>query len=366
MALGLALLVAACGDDGATTTAESTSPDEPTTSASSDPSSPLGTVSVEQLSFDAFADLPPPPLDVATANRPPLTEWDGSAVLIGPAGGLVRLGPDEGVEVTPTEGIDVGEGSDRVRAVDLLDSDGETLLAIGHEEDLVADVAPAVRPFAWRSTDGDTWEAVELSGLTYGSDEVTVTALLGLSEGRFLAGGHVDDGDQTLLKLWRTDDAGGSWEEIDADGLDHPDTDEEDERIVGLARGLDMVLATREETGLDDSRLTLLRLQDSDAWEELEPTGLDALDLPNSDVIPTVATVAGQFVMFASTPIDDEFGERTPTLFTSDDGESWTATELVGPTLPDPFFVQAITRTDRGAIAVAEGADGLNIWRFIE
>ena len=81
-----------------------------------------------------------------------------------------------------------------------------------------------------------------------------------------------------------------------------------------------------------------------------------------------MAAIGDSFAMFASVPVEagNDFGERTPTVFTSTDGEDWTATALDGPTLPDPFFVQAITGTADGAVAVAEGEDALNVWRFSE
>ena len=377
VALGLALL-AGCGDDGGDEQtvdagATTTSTAVPGSTAAPGGDTPLGTPSSEPIGFEVFQELPQPTGDTATADRPPLTGWGGSAVLIGPAGGLVRLDTEQGAEVTPTEGLDVAEGENRVRAVDLLASSDDSLLAFGHEEDLLADVEPPIRPFAWRSEDdGDTWEALELSGLDGGSDEVTITALVGMGEGRFMAGGEIDDGNQTTLVVWLSDDGGESWEEMEGTGLDHTDNEEESEHLVGLAVGPERILAIREETGLDDSRITILQLGDSEQWEELEPTGLDALDLPNSDIIPTVASVSTfdgpLFTMFASVPADDDepFGERIPTLFTSDDGEHWDATELEGPTLPDPFFVQAITGTEFGAVAVAEGEDALNVWRFTD
>jgi hypothetical protein len=367
----LLVVAVGCGDDGGDdVTTETSAEPTPTTEADGSDTStdgagagPLGPATTEALGFEAFQELPQPTGDTATADRPPITGWDGSAVLIGPAGGLVRLGVGEGAEVTPTDGIDVGEPGTTVRAVDLLASSDDELLALGHQEELVADVVPTVFPVAWRSTDGDEWAQLDVTGLESGSDEVTVTAVVADPDGGWLAGGEVDDGNQTTLTLWSSED-GEAWDVVDSPGLDHTDTEEEGEELVSLAILGDTTLVVRKATGLDDERLSILRSTDGGDFDELEPGGLDALDLPNSDILPTVASVGDQFVMFASTPVDEEFGERTPTLFVSGDGEDWAAVPLDGPTLPDPFFVQAITGTEAGAVAVAEGEDALNVWRF--
>ena len=172
-------------------------------------------------------------------------------------------------------------------------------------------------------------------------------------------------GTRATLTLWSSSD-GEDWAVVDTPGLDETDTEETGERVVGLAVVGDTLLLAREATGLDDSTYTIARGSRDGEWEHLEATGLDALDLPNSDILPPLASVGDQFVLFASVPIDgeEEFGERRAALFTSEDGESWATTELDGPELPDPFFVQAITATDGGAIGVAEGEDALNVWRF--
>jgi len=371
IALALALL-AGCGDgNGETATTDTIEVGAPTstvtTTAGEEGPSPLGAVTTEAVGPEVLADLPLPPVNISGAtSQPAFAAWDGGAVFLGPAGGLVRFGPETGAELTPTEGIDTGEEGTTERVVDVLASDEETLLAIGHQEEFVADVIPTTSTQVWRSTDGITWEPLDAQGFESGTDTVTVTALVADPEGGWVAGGEVDDGDQTTLSLWHSVD-GLRWEKARVDGLDHPDTDEDGESIESLAVLDDMILVVREATGLDDSRLSLLR-GDLGEFEELEPTGLDDLDLPNSDVLPSVTAVDGQFVLFASVPVedDDEFGERIPTLFTSPDGEAWTGTELDGPTLLDPFSLQALTATERGAIGLTEGDEVLDVWRFTD
>ncbi len=371
IALALALL-AGCGDgDGETATTDTIDVGAPTSTlagtTAEEGSSPLGAVTTEAVGPEVFADLPLPPVNISGAtSQPAFTAWDGGAVFLGPAGGLVRFGPESGAELTPTEGIDTGEEGTTERVVDVLASDDETLLAIGHQEEFVADVIPTTSTQVWRSTDGTTWEALDAEGFESGTDTVKVTALIADPEGGWVAGGEIDDGDQTRLTLWHSVD-GLRWEEVRVDGLDQPETEEDGESIESLAVVFDMMLVVREATGLDDSRLTLLRGTGGE-FQELEPTGLDALELPNSDVIPAVAAVDDQFVLFASVPVDDgdEFGERIPTLFTSPDGETWTATELDGPTLLDPFSLQALSATDRGAIGLTEGDEVLDVWRFTD
>jgi hypothetical protein len=369
--VALAIGAVSCGDDGGTASSESDTTDAPsTTSVPSTTTgevgtSPLGAVTTEPVGPDVFADLPLPPGNISgTSSHPAFAAWDGGAVFLGPAGGLVRFGPESGAELTPTEGIDTGEEGTTERVVDVLASDGDTLLAIGHQEELVADVIPTTSTRVWRSEDGETWEALDTEGFESGSDTVSVTAVIADPEGGWTAGGEIDDGNQVRLTLWHSAD-GERWDEVEVEGLDHTDTEEDGESLESIAVTGDTMLVVREATGLDDERLSLLRGRSGD-FTELEPSGLDALDLPNSDVIPTVTVVDSQFVLFASVPVEggDEFGERTPTLFTSPDGETWTASELDGPTLLDPFSLQALTATDQGAIGLTEGEDVLDVWRF--
>lgn len=364
-AVCLVLAAAGCGDDGDTTTETFDEPGTSTTAGSTGDAgtSPLGAVTTEAVGPDVFADFPLPPANISgTTSRAPFAAWDGGAVFLGPAGGLVRFGPESGAEFTPTEGIDTGEEGTTERVVDVLAADDEALLAIGHQEELVADVIPTEFPVAWRSDDGEAWEQLDVEGLESATDVVRITALVADPEGGWVAGGEVDDGNQATLTLWHSDD-GEAWEEVDVEGLDQTDTEEETESIQGLAVVDDTMLVVREATGVDDERLSLLRGTGGE-FTELEPTGLEALDLPNEDVIPAIAAVDGGFVLFGSVPIDDEFGERTPTLFTSDDGEAWTAAELDGPTLLDPFSLQALVATDGGAMGLTEGEEALDLWRF--
>lgn len=320
--LAAAALAACSADDGDTAATTTTVPAPPTVN-------PFGRTSTEAIGVDLLDD------------RLPLTHWDGTAVLMG-SGGLVRLGVEEGAEVTPTEGVG---------PVDLLDASGDDLLlAVGHDDG----------PVAWRSTDGDTWEELDLTGLDNGTGEVTVTTLVGLNEAGFLAGGEVVDGDQVTLTLWRSED-GEAWEVLDSPGLSG-------EHLAGLAVAGDTLLAVREQAGVDGSTLGVMTYSEGGTWTEQATTGLEPLDLPDGDVVPSVTTIGSSaqelFVLFASVPTDEEHGERTPALFTSPDGEDWTTVPLEGPTMPDPFHVQTITSVDGGAVAVAEGGEGLDVWRF--
>jgi hypothetical protein len=365
----LSLLVAGCGDDGDGTTETSdqsttTEGRATATTAGDAGGSPLGDVTTEPVGPEVFADIPVPPVNISgTTNQPAVAAWDGGAVFLGPAGGLVRFGPDAGAELTETEGIDTGEEGTTERVVDVLAADGETLLAVGHQEELVADVIPTEFPVAWVSDDGDTWDQLDVEGLESGTDTVRITALIADPEGGWTAGGEVDDGNQVRLALWHSDDGEG-WEEVDVEGLDQTDTEEDRDALVSLAVVGDTTLVVRKVTGVDDERLSVLR-GTAGEFEELEPDGLDELDLPNSDIIPAVTAIDDQFVLFASVEAGDgEFGERTPTLFTSTDGEAWDATELDGPALLDPFSLQALVATDDGAVGLTEGEEALTVWRF--
>lgn len=324
-------------------------------------------VDIGGIDFDLLADLPVPASGLDDIwERPPLAAWDGGAVILGPGGGLVRIPAEGEPTVEPTEGIDVGDDV-LARGVDALASNGETLLAVGREQDFVADVYPDHRPVVWRSTDGLQWEQLDTEGLEDGANPVTVDGVVADGDA-FIAFGEIeeeDEDDQTALTLWRSDD-GEAWTRLDTPGLDQPPEPEVDEHLVALAVRGDTFVALREQTGLDDSDLTVVVGERDGEWAEVEDTGLEPLDLPNSDVLPPLATVGDELWIFANVPVDteNEFGERRVAVFTSTDGVEWTAEPLDGPELEDPFFVQALTATDAGAIGVTEAVDELTVWRF--
>ena len=342
----LVLTVAGCADGGSVTT---TTDDHrrPTSTEAADvdrggrrppttgtPRARWAPSPPKSVGAEVFADLPLPPGNISGAtSRPSFAAWDGGAVFLGPAGGLVRFGPESGAELTPTEGIDTGEEGTTERVVDVLASDDRD--APGHRPP--GGVRRRRHPhhqhpgLAIRRRRAPGRPSTPRAS-SPGTDTVSGHRPHRRPRGRL--GGRRRDRRRQPDRPSRsgTPSTACVGRRSDVDGLDHTDTEEDGESIESLAVVDDMMLVVREATGLDDSRLSLLRGTLGE-FEELEPTGLDALDLPNSDIIPAVTAVDGQFVLFASVPVEggDDFGERIPTLFTSPDGETWTATELTAP-----------------------------------
>jgi hypothetical protein len=247
-----------------------------------------------------------------------LTAWDGEVLLVGPAGGVVAVeaGGDDG-------------------AVDAVAAGDDTLLALGHDGGATV---------VWRSSDSERWERLDAGGL----DGAEVTGLTADPDGGFIAYGQVAEDDQTVLTLWRSDD-GAQWEVIDTPGLDQ----------VG-----DAFVASREAEGLDDSTLTIVQGERDGDWVEVETSGLEPLDLPNSDVLAPLARFGEGVALFGSLPVvpDEEFGERQVSLFTSDTGERWTAAGLDGPGQEDPLAPAELTEVDGGVAGLTGSSDGLVLW----
>jgi hypothetical protein len=321
-------------------------------------------VATEVISSEAFADFPDPPAEPAAGAGLALAAWGGGAVILGPSGGLVRLDATDGYDVADTEGIDDGDEGHLVRSVGHLASSEDRLLALGQEVDLVSDVQPSRYATAWTSEDAERWTARAPDGLTAGADEIRVGGVVSDGSG-FFAYGEVDREEGTETAVWSSDD-GESWARLETPGLDQPEDIDSDERLVALAVMGDTFLAVREDIGLDDSTFTLVRGEHDGDWSLLEPTGLGALDLPNTDAFGALAAVGGQFVLFAHVPVDPdaEFGARRPALFTSADGHDWAVLEVEGPDLEDPYVPQALVAVAGGAIGLTPAEDGLTIWRF--
>jgi hypothetical protein len=289
---------------------------------------------------------------------------DDDVVVLGPAGGLVRIAPDGASEVTDTEGIDGGEeGVLEVRTTTMT-ATADGLLAVGEEQDLVADVIPATRPVLWRSTDGRTWDEVEPEGLEAGTDEVRLAAVAVTDDG-LLALGSIDAEEGTVLALWGSTD-GARWQREDAPGLAAIGADDRFVYPLALAAAGDTVVATVRIDGQDDERLEVLRAPLGGAWEVVATTGLEPLDLPNTDVLAPLATLGDGFALFGNVPVDEaeEFGERRAAVFTSADGTDWAVEVLDGPALAAPEANAALVTTADGATGLTGGTDGLTIWRI--
>ena len=256
---------------------------------------------------------------------------------------------------------------------------GDTVRGIaGREGLLVAVGAQSVEPDPgdeycnavrkiWVSSDGATWKAVEPSGLAETDSLDTVIA----DASGFLAFGYsrvspaADEGDEEQgrgITVWRSSD-GVTWEPVPTEGLSKP-TEYKYQFVSSIAVRDDRMLAAigTECVGCyDDDVVALWRSDGASAWQELRFSGLEPLDQANSDIVPAVAATNQGYVAFAS--VGKEHGDdRTPTVWSSIDGEQWDEAELVGPS-PSDGAMDAAASTRHGAFALDITVRGLVVWR---
>jgi len=302
---------------------------------------------VVRVPADAFDSLAGAADDGPDPAALPVTAWAGGVLVVGRSGGAVLVDADGGTTDVATDGLDA--------TVDAVTSAGGRLLALGHE---------GSDPVAWRSVDARHWERLEAAGLDSAAGAAEVAGMLADDEARgFVAYGEVREGDQSVLSLWGSAD-GASWAPIEAPGLDQHDADAVSlDHLVGLAQVGPTLLAVREATGPDDSVATVVRGRRGQAWELLDPGGLDDLDLPNSDVLPPIAASGDDFVLLANEPTDDddEFGMRRATLLASTDGEDWEEVAS-GPDLAGPYGAATLVATPDGVTAVLDDDGALVLW----
>ncbi len=237
-------------------------------------------------------------------------------------------------------------------------------------------------PVVWRSEDGDKWQQLETNGLTARYLDAIVT-----SGGAFLAFGaeevpappgleseedlEEEEGAETgepemvyVTSVWRSED-GEQWTAVGGDPVT-PAGENSSEGLGAVAVNGDRVVVSlgAECYGCyDDFSNALYRSEDDGrSWQELDDTGLDDLDLANTDVIPRVVSFDSGFVAVGTSEDGDD---TVATLWRSADGETWTGkTQLGGPREYEyAADIDAMAATETGVIILELRGDELAVWR---
>lgn len=206
------------------------------------------------------------------------------------------------------------------------DGDGDTLLLVGASFAGGSSAGPGGRvPLALTSSDGLEWERVDEEQLIAVREMTAVTVD---SDGSgFLAVGTGSDADE-VATLVASDD-GRSWREVDATGLEVEDGSEDVGALAASEGGYVAFGLTECDDCSDDAVAVGWTSPDGADWSiaDLGPLG-EALDEPNTDLLPTVVgTPAGIVAIVEAGSTDDP-----STVWLSDDGTEWRE----GPALDVP------------------------------
>jgi photosystem II stability/assembly factor-like uncharacterized protein len=166
-----------------------------------------------------------------------------------------------------------------------------------------------------------------------------------------------------VTAMWRSDD-GEEWERFGDDVL--PPGENAYEGVSAAAAVGDRYLASlgAECSGCDDDFASILSRSDDagDSWTELDPRGLEDIELPNSDVVPRLAVFDGRFVAVGTSGAE----ETEATVWQSDDGRTWKDKKrLGGPKLEEyAEDIDAAVGTRTGVVALEIDGDRLVVWQL--
>ncbi|MQA84668.1 MAG: hypothetical protein GEV03_08615 [Streptosporangiales bacterium] len=171
-------------------------------------------------------------------------------------------------------------------------------------------------PVLWRSPNGTSWQRIGPDEVRLPTDGDTVGQLrFAAARGNVIVvGGDVVKGDEVADGLWRSTDAGRTWEPIDV-----PQADGSTGRVRGITANRFGFFALRQ--GGKDNHGVVLTSQDGAAWKPvgtLEPSGVEIADLQR---------IAGNdegLAVLANTESDRSV------VYRSGDGRRWEAPADLG------------------------------------
>lgn len=360
--LALAVGLTACSDGGG-------GPDDEAAATTTTPTLQIDESAVTSVALDGdfTRGLPRTARGIAADHRLQPLVVGGDPALFGAGGGLVRVSADSSSRVAATPGIEASREDNRpgqLRWVERMVSIDDGLVAMGPEVGRHGIPEIFASPVLWGSPDGATWEALGVSGLGSGSDDVYLSTLVQLPDGGLLLGGNVteDDG-ETIPTLWRADNTSSTWQRLDADGLDQPDVDQ----LTDVAAVGDTVLVAKIVLQGDDrADLVVFRGTVDRGFEEVETAGLEGLDVEGGfDILAQLISVDDVFLIYGSLAIDedDPTGKRDLAFFTSPDGVDWE-THPLDATIVDAYFPQGVVADDDELITATATGHGVMIRRY--
>jgi hypothetical protein len=322
------------------------------------------------LSTDGGAFRAGDPIEIEGGGHPSCSDpvrHDGVWWLIG-TGGLVGKGKDETLAFEPRvlrssdgltwEPVDVTgiPGPVDLNAVAVVDG---TLVAVGSKRNGVDTGGASFEAAVWRSDDGASWTEVALPGVVPQPDyrDESVAAHVTTSDGRVLAGGSLAQ----RAAIWSSTDGGVTWSRIESVDV------EELYQVSGLVADGSTVLVSGSVKG-QESGSRLLRSDDGGA------TYQPSADQPAADgegfaplwtggghwftvSRPGYDTVGDPAVCYADPDACFYGGESDVTLVNaSDDGEAWSVLALPDPDLGADLI--GVAGTGSGDVLLAHVVSG--------
>ncbi|MEX2268121.1 MAG: hypothetical protein WEA75_05490 [Acidimicrobiia bacterium] len=245
-----------------------------------------------------------------------VVEWHDSLIAISYDGAVLRSSDGREWEQVQTLGLEV-EIQDYDRedvSFDGLTTAGDTLIAIGNHRVVSKKGFQELTPLVWVSEDAESWQLTQTSGLDPDGYLWTAAA----HDDALVFGTGAVTKKRNGIVVWASSD-GVQWRRIESTHLNSPQK-YSFHRTDNVAVGPDGLLAVQivgDRGSRDDETFGIWRSTDGLEWEELDYSGLDSLDRPNSDEAPLVAAVNGGYVGVGV--VDGRI-----TLFQSSDGASWS------------------------------------------
>ncbi|MGQ0803254.1 MAG: hypothetical protein ACT4PI_05265 [Actinomycetota bacterium] len=329
------------------------------------------------------------PVDVEADYINGVVAWKDGFVAVTGSGVVLRSPDGERWDTVDTTGLDDDADPDadadaepiiRTDLSGITAGDGFLLAAGARSVGTGEDDARFV-PMVWRSADGETWQQLETSGLTaryldaivasdgaffaFGTEEVPAPPGLESEEDIEEEEGEGAGAPMTVdvTSVFRSED-GEEWEAVGDPVTPAGENSSEGLGAVAANGGRLLVsLGAECYDCYDDFSNALYRSEDDGrSWQELDDTGLDDLDLANTDAIPRVVGFDSGFVAVGTSEDGDD---TVATLWRSADGEKWTdKTHLGGPRDYEyAADIDAMAATKTGVIILELRGDELAVWQ---
>jgi len=273
-------------------------------------------------------------------------KWRDSLIAITFEGTVLRSSDGREWEEVQTLGltVEIEDVVDETVSFDALTTAGDTLIAIGNHSVLPKKGTEELTPLVWISRDAENWQLTQTSGLDPDGYLWTAAA----DDDTLVFGTAPVTNKRYGIVVWESSD-GVQWQRIDSTHLNsfRKYNSHRTHNVAVAPDGLLAVQTVTDRGSRDDETFGIWRSTDGLRWKELDYSGLDALDRPNSDEEPLVAAVNGDYVAVGVV-------DKHITLWQSSDGASWSDEQTLDDARVDEVSAVVIFRGDVIVLAIRD------------